>query len=99
MIIFVAYFNFNNDNKKNWGMGIIWFIVIGALAGYLAGKLMKGGGFGLVVNLVVGIIGGVLGGWIFGILRIDAGEGLFGSLVTSTVGAVVFLWLLSKFKK
>ena len=57
-------------------MGIIWFIIIGALAGYLAGKLLKGGGFGLLVNLVVGIIGGVVGGWIFGLLGINASGGL-----------------------
>jgi len=80
-------------------MGIIWFIIIGAIAGFLAGKIMKGGGFGLLVNLVVGIIGGLLGGLLFGILGIHAGGGIIGSLVTSTVGAIVFLWILTFFKK
>ena len=80
-------------------MGIIWFIIIGAIAGFLAGKIMKGGGFGLLVNLVVGIIGGLLGGWLFGILGIHAGGGIIGSLVTSTVGEIVFLWILTFFKK
>ena len=46
-------------------MSFLWFIIIGIVAGYVAGKIMRGGGFGLIVNLVVGIIGGVLGGWLF----------------------------------
>lgn len=75
-------------------MGFIWYITIGILAGYLAGKIMKGGGFGLIVNLIVGIIGGVLGGWIFGLFGLAA-IGFWGSLVTSVVGAIVLLWLIS----
>ncbi len=75
-------------------MSYIWFIIIGILAGFVAGKLMRGGGFGLVVNLVVGVIGGVLGGWIFSLFGIEAG-GIVGGLITSVVGAVVFLWLVS----
>ena len=46
-------------------MGFIWSIIIGIVAGYLAGKIMRGGGFGVIVNLILGIIGGVLGGWVF----------------------------------
>lgn len=53
-------------------MNFIWFIIIGILAGFVAGKLMRGGGFGLIVNLVVGIIGGVLGGWLFGLFGLHA---------------------------
>lgn len=73
-------------------MNFIWFIIIGIAAGFTAGKLMRGGGFGLVVNLIVGIVGGVLGGWLFGLFGITAG-GIIGSLITSVVGAVVLLWL------
>ena len=51
-------------------MMFIWYILIGILAGYLAGKIVRGGGMGLLVNLIVGIIGGVLGGWLFGIMGI-----------------------------
>ena len=47
-------------------MSFIWFILIGLLSGFIAGKLMRGGGFGLVINLIVGVVGGVLGGWLFG---------------------------------
>ena len=73
-------------------MGFIWSIIIGIVAGYLAGKIMRGGGFGVIVNLILGIIGGVLGGWVFSLLGISAG-GILGSLITSTVGAILLLWI------
>lgn len=79
-------------------MGFIWFIIIGIVAGYAAGKIMRGGGFGLFVNLILGIIGGVLGGWVFGLLGIVAG-GIIGSLVTATVGAILLLWIASLFNR
>ncbi len=79
-------------------LGWLWFIIIGILAGFIAGKIMRGGGFGLVVNLIVGIIGALLGGWIFGMLGIAAG-GILGSLVTATVGAIVLLWIVSLFRR
>ncbi len=74
-------------------MSFIWYILIGIASGFVAGKLMRGGGFGLAVNLIVGIIGGVLGGWLFGLVGITAG-GIIGSLITSVVGAVVLLWIV-----
>ena len=79
-------------------MGFIWSIIIGIDAGYLAGKIMRGGGFGVIVNLILGIIGGVLGGWVFSLLGISAG-GILGSLITSTVGAILLLWIGSLFNK
>ena len=79
-------------------MSVIWYIIIGSVAGVLAGKIMRGGGFGLLINLVVGIIGGLLGCWVFGLLGIAAG-GILGSLITSVVGAVLLLWILSLFRK
>ena len=63
------------------GTGLIMFLIIGAVAGWLAGKLMKGGGFGLVGNIVVGVIGAFIGGYLFGALGIAAG-GLIGSSPT-----------------
>ena len=59
-------------------MNFIWYIIIGIVSGFLAGKIMNGGGFGLLINLLVGIIGGVLGGWVFGLLGI-ATAGILGS--------------------
>lgn len=79
-------------------MNFIWYIIIGILAGFIAGKLMRGGGFGLLVNLIVGIIGGVLGGGVFGLLGIAA-TGIIGSLITSVVGAILLLWIVSLFSR
>ena len=84
-----------NQKIMNW----LWFIIIGAVAGWLAGKIMRGGGFGLLINLVIGIVGGVIGGWVFGLLGIGPDGSIIGSLVTSLVGAILLLWLISLFKK
>ena len=75
-------------------MNFIWFIIIGLISGFVAGKLMRGGGFGLIVNLVVGIIGGVLGGWIFSLFGWSP-DSMLGSLVTAVIGAVVLLWIVA----
>jgi len=72
---------------------LIWFLLIGLIAGWLAGQVMRGGGFGLIGDMIVGVIGAFLGGWLFGLLGIAAG-GLIGSLITAFVGAVVLLLLL-----
>lgn len=79
-------------------MGFIWFILIGIAAGWLAGQIMKGGGFGLVGDLVVGVIGALLGGFVFGLLGISA-NGTIGSLITATVGAVILIALLRAIKR
>ena len=80
-------------------MGIIWTLLIGIAAGWLAGQLMKGGGYGLVGDLVLGVLGSVLGSWIFGALGLMSGGGIIGSLVVSTVGAAALLWLVRLIKK
>ena len=79
-------------------MNFLWFLIVGAVAGFLAGKIMKGEGFGLFGNLVVGVIGAILGGWLFGLLGITVG-GLVGALVMALVGACVLLWLVGLIKK
>ena len=79
-------------------MSLLWFLLIGLAAGWLAGQIMKGGGFGLVGDLIVGVIGALLGGFLFGVLGLYAG-GLLGSLIMATVGAVVLLWLLRFVKR
>lgn len=80
-------------------MGIVYSILLGCLAGFCAGKLMKGGGFGLLMNIILGLFGGLVGGWLFGLLGIEGGGGLLGQLGTAIVGAVVILWVASFFKK
>jgi len=77
---------------------LLIFLAIGAVAGWLAGLLMRGGGFGLLGNIVVGIIGAFIGGWLFGLIGIAAG-GLIGSIVTATAGAVVLLFVVGVLKK
>lgn len=72
---------------------LIWFLLIGLIAGWLAGKVVRGGGFGVIGDMIVGVIGAFLGGWLFGVLGISAG-GLIGSLITAFVGAVVLILLL-----
>ena len=79
-------------------MSILWFLIIGALAGWIAGQLTKGHGFGLVGNLVVGILGALLGGFLFDLLNVAA-YGLLGRLIMSVVGAVVFLFIVSFVKR
>lgn len=80
------------------GTNLIWFLIIGLAAGWLAGKVMKGSGYGLIGDLVIGVVGAFLGGWIFGLLHIAAG-GLLGLLVMAFVGAVVLVWLLRMLKR
>lgn len=74
-------------------MSLLWFLLIGIAAGWLAGQIMKGGGFGLLGDLIVGVIGALLGGYLFGLLGISAG-GTVGSLITATIGAIVLIALL-----
>jgi len=74
------------------------FLGIGALAGWLAGVILKGGGFGLLVNIVVGILGAIVGGFAFGLLGISAG-GLLGAILTATVGAVLLLVIVGLIKR
>jgi uncharacterized membrane protein YeaQ/YmgE (transglycosylase-associated protein family) len=78
-------------------MNFFWYILIGIVAGWLAGIITRGGGFGILVNLLLGIVGGVLGGWVFGLLGFET-TNMAGSLTTSTVGAILLLWLASLFR-
>ena len=80
-------------------MSFVWFILIGLIAGWLAGQIMKGGGFGVLGDIIIGVIGALLGGWLFGQLGIFAGGGLIGSLIVATLGAVIFIALLRLIKR
>ena len=80
-------------------MEFVYFILVGLIAGWLAGVLVKGGGSGIVVDIIVGIIGALLGGWVFGLLGISAGGGLIGAIVTATVGAILFILILRVIKR
>ncbi len=80
-------------------MEIVWFILIGLVAGWLAALLVRGGGFGVVGDIVVGVVGAVLGGHLFRLLGISVGYGLAGRLVVATVGAVVLIVILRVIKR
>ena len=80
-------------------IGFIEFIVVGLIAGWLAGKVMKGGGYGVLMDIILGILGGILGGWIFGALGIWKGGGLIASLVVAFIGAVILVWITRLIKK
>ena len=71
-------------------MEFLWFILIGLAAGWLAGQIMRGGGFGLVGDLIVGVIGALVGGVLFGVLGLAA-TNLLGQLITATVGAIILI--------
>lgn len=73
-------------------MSFITFLIIGAIAGWLAGQFMKGSGFGILTNIIIGIVGSFIGGFTFSLLGLSAG-GVVGSLVTATVGAVILLYI------
>ena len=78
---------------------LLWTIIIGIVAGFLAGKVVKGKGFGLIFNLLVGVGGAILGGWIFGQLGISIGTGLISTLITAFIGAIVLLFIINLLKK
>lgn len=80
-------------------MELLWFILIGLAAGWLAGQLVKGGGFGVIGDIIVGVIGALLGGFLFGALGFSSGGGLLGSLIVATIGAVVLLLLIRVIKR
>jgi uncharacterized membrane protein YeaQ/YmgE (transglycosylase-associated protein family) len=71
---------------------IFWQLVIGILAGWLAGKIMRGRGYGLLLDLLLGIVGSMLGGLVFGLLGLYA-AGLIGRLVVATAGAVLLIYI------
>ncbi|QDT71034.1 GlsB/YeaQ/YmgE family stress response membrane protein [Lacipirellula limnantheis] len=79
-------------------MSLLWFLLIGIAAGWLAGQIMGNGGYGILGDLILGVIGAIVGGYLFGALGIGAG-GLIGALITATVGAIVLIALLRLIKK
>ncbi|MGA7291534.1 MAG: GlsB/YeaQ/YmgE family stress response membrane protein [Terriglobales bacterium] len=80
-------------------MGFIYWIVVGLIAGWLAGKVMKGGGYGILVDIILGILGGLVGGWVFGLLGIWPGGGMIGSIIVAFIGAVILVGITRLIKK
>lgn len=78
---------------------LLVFLLIGIIAGFLAGKIMKGSGFGVLGDLVVGIVGAVLGGWLFGTLGVGIGGGIIAEIIVATIGALLLLFLIRLIKR
>jgi uncharacterized membrane protein YeaQ/YmgE (transglycosylase-associated protein family) len=72
----------------------IWWLVVGLIAGFLASVVMRGGGYGVVGDIIVGIIGAFLGGWLFSLLGVGAGGGLVGSIIVAFIGACILIAIL-----
>jgi uncharacterized membrane protein YeaQ/YmgE (transglycosylase-associated protein family) len=87
-----------SEEKMELNINLLWFLIIGLVAGWLAGVIMKGRGFGLIGNLIVGVIGAFLGAWLLKQLGITT-YGLIGSLVAALVGALVLLFIVGLIKK
>lgn len=79
-------------------MGLFWSLLIGAAAGWLAGRIMKGEGYGLLLNIILGIVGGVLGGWGFRIVGLAA-TNIVGQLICATAGAILLIMLVRALRK
>ena len=73
---------------------VIWWLIVGLIAGFLASVVMRGGGYGIVGDIIAGIIGAFIGGWLFGLLGISAGGGLLGSIIVAFVGACILIAIL-----
>lgn len=78
---------------------LIVLLIVGAIAGWLAGQIVRGFGFGLVGNIVVGIVGAVIAGWLFPRLGISLGGGLIGSIIAAAIGAVILLFVIGLIRR
>ncbi|MGB3698852.1 MAG: GlsB/YeaQ/YmgE family stress response membrane protein [Gordonia sp. (in: high G+C Gram-positive bacteria)] len=77
-------------------VGWIGYLVIGAIAGWIAGKIVKGGGSGLLMNIVVGVVGALIGGFLLSFFLDTASGGWWFTLLTAVLGSVILLWILGK---
>jgi uncharacterized membrane protein YeaQ/YmgE (transglycosylase-associated protein family) len=80
-------------------MGFLAWIIVGLIAGWLAGQVMKGGGYGVLVDIILGLFGGLLGGWLFGQLGIWSGGGMVGSIIVAFIGAVILVGITRLIKR
>ena len=76
---------------------MLWAIIIGILAGFLAGKIMNGSGYGILMDLLLGFVGGVVGRFVFGMVGIGA-TGVIGAVLISTAGAMMLIWIVRMMK-
>ena len=92
----VAATDFLARSSTTTSVGWIGYIIIGAIAGWLAGKIVKGGGSGLLMDIVIGVIGALIGGFLLSFFLNTAGGGWWFTLFTATLGSVILLWIVGK---
>ena len=80
-------------------MEFVWFIIVGLIPGWLAGLIIKGGGYGVVGDIIVGIVGALIGGWLFSTMGVSTGGGLLGAIIVALVGAIILIFLLRLIKR
>jgi uncharacterized membrane protein YeaQ/YmgE (transglycosylase-associated protein family) len=78
---------------------MLYAIIVGLIAGWLAGQVMRGGGYGILVDILLGLVGGVFGGWLFGVLGIFPGGGILGSIIVAFAGAVILVAITRAIKR
>jgi uncharacterized membrane protein YeaQ/YmgE (transglycosylase-associated protein family) len=81
------------------GGGLIYIILVGLVAGWAAGKIMKGGGYGVIVDILLGIAGAILGNWVLHLLGISTGGGLIASILVAILGAVILVVIVRALKR
>jgi uncharacterized membrane protein YeaQ/YmgE (transglycosylase-associated protein family) len=81
------------------GSSLLWWLIVGLVAGFLASVVMRGGGFGVIGDILAGIVGAFIGGWLFGVLGISLGGGLIGSIIVAFVGACILIAILRLFSR
>lgn len=79
--------------------GLLYWLIVGLIAGWLAGVVMKGGGYGMLADIILGLLGGVLGGWIFSSLGVGSGGGLVGGIIVAFIGAVILVAITRALKR
>src|SRR5258706_14553417 len=78
---------------------LIWWLIVGLIAGFLASVVMRGGGYGIVGDIIAGLVGAFIGGWLFGLLGISTGGGFLGSIIVAFVGACILIAILRLFSR
>lgn len=78
---------------------LIWWLIIGLIAGFLASVVMRGGGYGIIGDIIAGVVGAFIGGWLFGVLGISIGSGVVGSIIVAFIGACILIGILRLFSR
>lgn len=81
------------------GESLLWWLIVGLIAGFLASVVMRGGGYGILGDILAGIVGSFIGGWLFGLLGVSLGGGILGSIIVAFIGACILIAILRMFSR